>query len=91
MRDPWEQIWRSELFRSFREREDDPVWAGLPTKCHHCPDLPLCGGGCRIEREARDGVRIIAGEDDAMCAVDGHGRAHSDKRLVGFIPLNVIS
>lgn len=56
LRDPWERIWRGELFRSFREREEDPVWAGLPAKCHGCPDLPVCGGGCRIEREARDGV-----------------------------------
>jgi radical SAM protein with 4Fe4S-binding SPASM domain len=56
LRDPWEKIWNSELFRSFRERESDPRWAGLPEKCWECPDLPLCGGGCRIEREARDGV-----------------------------------
>lgn len=98
LRDPWQQIWRSELFRTFRDREDDPVWAGLPSKCHHCPDLPLCGGGCRIEREARDGVRIIESEGNGMCGIDGHGepgagsgRAHSDKRLVGFIPLSVIS
>jgi radical SAM protein with 4Fe4S-binding SPASM domain len=56
LRDPWEKIWKGELFRSFRDREEDPVWAGLPEKCHGCPDLPVCGGGCRIEREARDGV-----------------------------------
>jgi radical SAM protein with 4Fe4S-binding SPASM domain len=54
LRDPWEQIWKGELFRSFRDREDDPSWAGLPEKCWECPDLPLCGGGCRIERELRD-------------------------------------
>jgi radical SAM protein with 4Fe4S-binding SPASM domain len=58
LRDPWEQIWNGSLFRSFRERETDPRWAGLPEKCWECPDLPLCGGGCRIEREARDGVRV---------------------------------
>jgi radical SAM protein with 4Fe4S-binding SPASM domain len=56
LRDPWEQIWKGELFRSFRDREDDPAWAKLPEKCHGCPDLPVCGGGCRIEREAKDGV-----------------------------------
>ena len=56
LRDPWERIWKSELFRSFRDRESDPAWAGLPDKCHTCPDLPLCGGGCRIERESRDGT-----------------------------------
>jgi radical SAM protein with 4Fe4S-binding SPASM domain len=55
--DPWETIWRGDLFRSFREREEDPAKWGLPSKCHECPDLPLCGGGCRIERDARDGVR----------------------------------
>jgi len=53
LRDPWEQIWNSELFRSFRDRELDPKGYGLPEKCWECPDLPLCGGGCRIEREAR--------------------------------------
>jgi radical SAM protein with 4Fe4S-binding SPASM domain len=56
LHDPWESIWRGELFRSFRDREDDPAWAGLPDKCHTCPDLPLCGGGCRIERESAAGV-----------------------------------
>lgn len=58
LRDPWEQIWQGELFRSFRDREDDPCWAGLPKKCWECPDLPMCGGGCRIEREARDRARV---------------------------------
>ena len=56
LRDPWPQIWKGALFRSFREREEDPVFAGLPEMCHECPDLPLCGGGCRIERESREGV-----------------------------------
>ena len=58
LRDPWDKIWNGTLFRSFRERELDPRWAGLPEKCWECPDLPLCGGGCRIEREARDGVQL---------------------------------
>ncbi|MDW8326228.1 MAG: radical SAM protein [Anaerolineales bacterium] len=61
LRDPWEKIWQSALFRSFRDREDDPRGSGLPPKCWECPDLPLCGGGCRIEREARDGNRVAAG------------------------------
>lgn len=94
---PWEQIWRSELFRTFRDREEDPVWAGLPEKCHQCPDLPLCGGGCRIEREARDGRRIVGGDADSGCGSGGcssggcgTGRSHSDQRLVGFIPLTQI-
>ncbi len=55
LRDPWEQIWNGQLFREFRERDADPRWAGLPEKCWTCPDLPLCGGGCRIERESRAG------------------------------------
>ena len=69
LRDPWEQIWRGDLFRSFREREEDPAAWGLPEKCHECPDLPLCGGGCRIERDARDGVR--SAEATTSEAADG--------------------
>jgi radical SAM protein with 4Fe4S-binding SPASM domain len=61
LRDPWETVWQSALFRSFRDREDDPRGSGLPPKCWECPDLPLCGGGCRIEREARDGQRVASG------------------------------
>jgi radical SAM protein with 4Fe4S-binding SPASM domain len=57
LRDPWERVWHSDLFHSFRDREQDPRGAGLPEKCWECPDLPLCGGGCRIEREARAGQR----------------------------------
>lgn len=51
--DPWTSIWQGNLFRSFRERGDDPRAHGLPEKCWDCPDLALCGGGCRLEREAR--------------------------------------
>lgn len=61
LKDPWEKIWGGELFRSFRDREVDPQWAGLPEKCWECPDLALCGAGCRIEREARDGNRVATG------------------------------
>lgn len=61
LHDEWDQIWDGELFRSFRERELDPKWAGLPEKCWECPDLAMCGGGCRIEREAREGVRVSEG------------------------------
>jgi len=56
LRDDWDTIWKGELFRSFREREEDPKSAGLPQKCWECPDLEVCGGGCRIEREMRDGT-----------------------------------
>ena len=49
--DPWERIWNSRLFRSFRERVADPRRCGLPEQCWDCPDLSLCAGGCRLERE----------------------------------------
>ena len=58
LNDSWEKIWNGDLFRSFRDRELDPRWAGLPEKCWECPELSICGGGCRIEREARDGVTV---------------------------------
>jgi radical SAM protein with 4Fe4S-binding SPASM domain len=51
LRDSWDTIWSSPLFRSFRERVFDPRRCGLPEQCWECPDLPLCAGGCRIERE----------------------------------------
>jgi radical SAM protein with 4Fe4S-binding SPASM domain len=58
LRDPWDAIWRSELFRSFRDRVQDPRRTGLPERCWDCPDLPLCAGGCRLEREAGQPARI---------------------------------
>ena len=78
LRDPWEAIWQGELFRSFRDREEDPRWAGLPEKCWECPDLPLCGGGCRIEREAREGRRTAEG---------GCGSCSSHAATGGFVPM----
>lgn len=90
LRDPWEHIWGGELFRSFRDREEDPRWAGLPEKCWECPDLPLCGGGCRIEREARDGVRTAVGESSTgggCSGCSGHcGTGHQAAHQMGFIP-----
>jgi radical SAM protein with 4Fe4S-binding SPASM domain len=80
LRDSWEQIWNGELFRSFRDRENDPRWAGLPEKCWECPDLPLCGGGCRIEREARDGMTL---HHEGSC----HGDAPA---MPSFIPVEQI-
>lgn len=50
--DPWERIWHSPLFRSFRDRAVDPAGCGLPPRCWECAELPICGGGCRLEREA---------------------------------------
>lgn len=80
LRDPWDKIWNGELFRSFRDRELDPRWAGLPEKCWECPELNLCGGGCRIEREARDGVEVHQ-----------QGSCHSDQpSKPSFIPISAL-
>jgi radical SAM protein with 4Fe4S-binding SPASM domain len=57
LRDPWSEIWNSDLFLSFRDREANPEAAGLPEACRECPDLEVCGAGCRLEREARSGIR----------------------------------
>ena len=74
LRDPWERIWRSDLFTSFRDRELDPRASGLPEKCWECPDLPLCGGGCRIEREAREkGEAGCGGCSGGGCSTGGCG------------------
>jgi len=53
LHDPWDDIWNSELFRSFRYRRENPQAAGLPEKCWNCELLSVCGGGCRLERQAR--------------------------------------
>ena len=87
LRDPWSQIWTSDLFVSFRDRELDPQRYGLPEKCWDCPDLPLCGGGCRIEREAADGVRVADGGGCAGCA----GGCGSDGQAVGFVGLEMLT
>ena len=94
LRDPWDTIWRGELFRSFRDRVDDPIWAGLPQKCWDCTDLPLCGGGCRIEREARDGFRLAEDAYAAGCTGCNTRTSHASEPsfqpislvLDGFIP-----
>ena len=49
LRDPWERIWQSELFRGFRRRAADPQAAGLPERCWTCPDLP------RLRRRVQTG------------------------------------
>ncbi len=56
--DPWEEIWQGDLFQSFRNREENPAEYGLPEKCWDCPDLMICGSGCRIERDAESGIRV---------------------------------
>jgi radical SAM protein with 4Fe4S-binding SPASM domain len=71
LRDPWESIWNSSLFHSFRDRELDPQGAGLPEMCWQCPDLNLCGGGCRIEREAAAGLRTAGGCASGGCSSRG--------------------
>lgn len=55
--DSWHSIWNSALFLSFRNREIDPEAAGLRSECVDCPDLEMCGGGCRLEHEAQAGIR----------------------------------
>ena len=57
LRDDWSEIWNSPLFLSFRDRLEDPEGSGLPEMCWDCPDLPLCGGGCRITSEASGEIR----------------------------------
>lgn len=52
LHDEWSEIWNSPLFRTFRDRVEDPQGSGLPPTCWDCPDLPLCAGGCPISREA---------------------------------------
>jgi radical SAM protein with 4Fe4S-binding SPASM domain len=74
LRDPWEKIWNGGLFQSFRHRQEDPQRHGLPEVCWQCPDLPLCGGGCRIQREAEAGVRISNGTSaPSGCSSGGCG------------------
>ncbi|MBP7690974.1 MAG: radical SAM protein [Anaerolineales bacterium] len=91
LRDPWDQIWHSGLFHSFRDREDDPQTAGLPEKCWDCPDLPLCGGGCRLEREARAGQRTAAGCGAAQPAAAGFtpnaSLTRTSRRATGRAPV----
>jgi radical SAM protein with 4Fe4S-binding SPASM domain len=50
LRDRWEEIWEGELFRTLRMRREEPGPAGLPAKCHECEELPVCGGGCPLQR-----------------------------------------
>jgi radical SAM protein with 4Fe4S-binding SPASM domain len=54
LRDPWQSIWESDLFRGFRDRVRHPQACGLPEHCRQCPDLTLCGGGCRLERMKKE-------------------------------------
>ncbi|MDZ7620807.1 MAG: radical SAM protein, partial [Patescibacteria group bacterium] len=51
LRDSWDTIWRGPLFRSLRDRVEDPRACGLPESCYHCPDLTVCAGGCLLEMD----------------------------------------
>jgi radical SAM protein with 4Fe4S-binding SPASM domain len=72
--DPWEEIWNSTLFTSFRDREDLSVEYGLPEKCISCPDILVCGAGCRIEREAEQGVRVAEMAGGGCVGCSGYHR-----------------
>jgi len=52
LRDPWQGIWESALFRRLRYRREQPAAAGLPERCRDCPELLECAGGCPLERRA---------------------------------------
>lgn len=55
LRDPWEALWESPTFARLRQRREHPAEAGLPARCHACPDLAVCGGGCPLQRAQREG------------------------------------
>jgi radical SAM protein with 4Fe4S-binding SPASM domain len=42
LRDKWDAIWNHDLAVSLRERRY------VPEKCHTCPELSICGGGCPL-------------------------------------------
>ena len=96
LKDDWSQIWHNDLFVSFRDREDFPLEYGLPDKCWQCPDILICGAGCRIEREAEEGVRVaeIAGGGCIGCSGyfnpsdedQHHHSVHYDFMEGSFIP-----
>ncbi len=87
--DDWNDIWNSELFTSFRDREKNPQVGQLPEKCWQCPELPLCGAGCRIERQAREGIR--ANSDSVAsysCSPAGQTNKEPSTLGIGFLPPN---
>ena len=59
LRDPWRRIWDSDLFRGFRLRADRPESGGLSEHCRQCPDLAVCGGGCRLEKIKNEGNQSV--------------------------------
>ncbi len=69
LRDEWKEIWNSDLFLSFRNRVEDPAGSRLPEKCWHCPQLDVCGGGCRLEREAKEKVNAELQQSKFNCVI----------------------
>ena len=42
LKDDWESIWNNALSQTLR----DHTW--VDEKCHNCPEMPTCGGGCPL-------------------------------------------
>jgi len=53
LQDEWQDIWSCRLFRRIRMRRENPRGGGLPERCYDCADLPVCGGGCPLQRSER--------------------------------------
>jgi radical SAM protein with 4Fe4S-binding SPASM domain len=88
LHDPWEDIWNSDLLVSFRNREIDSRLYGLPEICWDCPDLPVCGGGCRIEQEARDGIRVSESAGGGCVGCSGYVKQKNEEEYDQVIPLS---
>jgi radical SAM protein with 4Fe4S-binding SPASM domain len=86
--DPWEDIWNSDLLVGFRNREIDPRLYGLHEICWDCPDLPVCGGGCRIEREARDGIRVSESAGGGCVGCSGYVKQMNEEEYDQVLPLS---
>jgi radical SAM protein with 4Fe4S-binding SPASM domain len=88
LHDPWEEIWQSDLFVSFRDREIAPRQHSIPEKCWYCPDFMVCGSGCRIERDAEQGVRVAeaAGGGCVGCSgYPGSDHVHTHEHQDGLL------
>jgi radical SAM protein with 4Fe4S-binding SPASM domain len=83
--DPWEEIWQGDLFTSFKDREIHPAQMGLPDKCQGCPDLLVCGAGCRIEREAEQGVRVAEMAGAGCIGCSGYHNPHASSPTVEVV------
>jgi len=45
LKDSWKKIWNHPICQKVRERKY------VPEKCHECPSLNICGGGCPLKIE----------------------------------------